>query len=110
MANVGPGAREHSSRDLGGARDVKRLEPQVCFMFLYILFIYANDILGFYHSTTTQKANAGPQLAHDSQCWPTMVNVGPEARECSSRGLGGLETFHVLSPRYVFFKIYITLH
>ena len=58
---------QHSKAAAGGAQDVTRLEPQVCFLFL-IDFILTNDIL-----QTILLPNQ-TRNAHESQCRPTIAN------------------------------------
>ena len=109
-ANSGVAAR--------GARDAKRLVPQVCFPLLYIVFtltFYGFLPLTDYQTRPRRPMKARPSQAstsprrpaqaHDGQHRPTMANDGSRRplENAVAAGLGGLETRNVSSLRYVLF-------
>ena len=74
-----------------GARDVICLEPQVCFLFIHVLFYSTNVYL-------------------ESRL--RYIDVGQEQQQkttLKNSKLEGLETQYVLSPRYVSYFILLTL-
>ena len=100
----------------GRARDAKRLEPQVCFIF-FIYFIHTDRILQTLPlPNQTQKADDSlrrptqgprqprrPTMANDCQC---RAHDSPQKPMQPSSSRGGLRR-DISSPRYVFFRFFL---
>src|SRR5208282_3911146 len=97
----------------GGAQDVTRLEPQVCFHFLYVF--YTTDVMnGQCRSTMANASQRRPTQINDGQRRPTKTNAGhrrprkPTAGQRRSKEEeegGGARDATRLEPQVCFFLI-----
>ena len=82
-----PPSHQETEAAAAGARDAKRLEPQVCF--LHVLFYSTNVYLDYFTFMSDNN--------HEQRQRRTVIQQQQ-----------GLETRHVSGPRYVFFSLFLS--
>ena len=100
----------------GGARDVSRLEPQVCFLQVFFLILLTKTIyLPTGVPTQAHDSQRRPTMANDSKCRPMLANDSQrrptnasESRQISSKGAGGARDAKRLEPQVYFVFIHLS--